>query len=383
MTTASATPGPSRNASPYLYGEEAAAVARVLEAGQYGHTDVTEEFERRIAEFLGVPDAVAVTSGTAALHTALLAAGVGPGHEVVVPSMTFCATVQAILAVGATPRFVDIDPATLCVTDQLVMDAVTNKTRAVMPVLFGGRAVDLSRIRKELAARDIAIVEDAAHAFGSRNGARRVGATGDLTCFSFGPIKNLTCGQGGIVIPRTHAEADTIRRIRMLGVVRPQAERARTTSYEVEGFGLRYQMSGINAAIGLTQLDHFEKTETTRRSLWRAYQRALAALDGVRLVDVDPDRSVPHLCQVLIPNRDEVHVQMKARGIGVGVHYPPNHLQPAFAQWRRVLPATEQAAGEILTLPFHQHLTENDIDQVVTVLCHVLKTVGAASCARS
>ncbi|MFI1767542.1 DegT/DnrJ/EryC1/StrS family aminotransferase [Streptomyces sp. NPDC020800] len=382
MTT-TATPDTRRNASPYLYGEEAAAVARVLEAGQYGHTDVTEEFERRIAEFLGVRDVVAVMSGTAALHTALLAAEVGSGHEVVVPSMTFCATIQAILAVGATPVFVDVDPATLCVTDQLVMDAVSDSTRAVIPVLFGGRAIDFSRVRKKLAARQIAIVEDAAHAFGSRNGARRVGATGDLTCFSFGPIKNLTCGQGGIVVPRSFAEASMIRRLRMLGVAQSQTERAHTTSYSVEGFGLRYQMSGINAAIGLAQLDHFDKVETTRRRLWHAYRRALVGLDGVTLVDVDPDRSVPHLCQVLIPHRDEVHAHMKARGIGVGVHYPPNHLQPAFTEWRRELPATEQVGAQVLTLPFHQHLTEADVGQVVTVLGQSLKTVGAASCARS
>ncbi|WP_256640540.1 DegT/DnrJ/EryC1/StrS family aminotransferase [Streptomyces murinus] len=371
-------PGAQRNASPYLHGREAAAVACVLESGQYGHTEVTEEFERRVAEFLGVRDAVAVMSGTAALHTALLTAGIRPGHEVVVPAMTFCATVQAILAVGATPVFADIDPATLCVTDQLVMDAVTANTAAVMPVLFGGRAVDLTPIRKDLDARRIAVIEDAAHAFGSRNGARRVGATGDLTCFSFGPIKNLTCGQGGILIPRTEAEADMIRSIRMLGVVQSQAERGRTTNYRVEGFGLRYQMSGINAAIGLAQLDHFEEAETTRRNLWLAYRRSLAGLDGVQLIDVDPDRSVPHLCQVLVAHRDEVHEQMTARGIGVGVHYPPNHLQPAFARWRRDLPATERVGLEVLTLPFHQHLTEKDIDQVVAVLGQALKTVGAS-----
>ncbi|MFF5663479.1 DegT/DnrJ/EryC1/StrS family aminotransferase [Streptomyces griseofuscus] len=384
MTTHTSSPSPDagRNASPYLYGEEAAAVAEVLQRGQYGHTDVTERFEQKVAEFLGVRDAIAVMSGTAALHTALLASGVGPGHEVVVPSLTFCASVQAILATGATPVFTDVDPATLCVTDHLVMEAVTDRTRAVMPVLFGGRAVNLSGVRKELAGRGIAIVEDAAHAFGSHNGARRVGATGDLTCFSFGPIKNLTCGQGGVVIPRSLPEAATLRRLRMLGVDQSQAERGQTTSYGVEGFGLRYQMSGINATIGLVQLDHFDKAETTRRILWRAYRRALAALDGVRLVDVDVDRSVPHLCQILIPNRDEVHKQMKARGVGVGVHYPPNHLQPAFAQWRRDLPATEQVGREVLTLPFHQHLSENDIDQVVTVLGQALKTAGAASCAR-
>ncbi len=210
--TNSSRPDARRNASPYLYGEEAEAVARVPESGQYGHGAVTEEFERRVADFLGIPDAVAVASGTAALHLALIVAGVGPGDEVIVPSMTFCATVQAILAVGATPRFVDIELGTLCVNDQLVMEAVSDATAAVIPVLFGGRAVGLAAVQGELDERGIAVIEDAAHAFGSRNGPRRVGAGRALTCFSFGPIKNLTCGQGGMVIPRTPEEADTVRR---------------------------------------------------------------------------------------------------------------------------------------------------------------------------
>ncbi|KPI32872.1 DegT/DnrJ/EryC1/StrS aminotransferase [Actinobacteria bacterium OV450] len=378
--SASARPDARRNASPYLYGREAAAVARVLEGGQYGHSGVTEEFERRIAAFLGVPEAVAVASGTAALHTALLAAGVGSGQEVIVPSMTFCATVQAILAVGATPRFVDIDPATLCVTGQLLLEAVTDKTAAVLPVLFGGRPIDLHAVRAELDGHGIAVIEDAAHAFGSRHGTH-VGAHGALTCFSFGPIKNLTCGQGGMVIPRTPAEADTIRRIRLLGVVQSQGERANITSYRVNGFGLRYQLSSINAAIGLVQLDGFQAAEDTRRHLWRTYRDALAPLDGTTLVDVDVDHAVPHLCQVRVPNRDKVFAHLRRRDIGVGVHYPPNHTQPAFAAWHRSLPATEQAGEEILSLPFHQHLTETDIDRVVTSLAQTLKSVGGTRCA--
>ncbi|MFI2078477.1 DegT/DnrJ/EryC1/StrS family aminotransferase [Streptomyces triculaminicus] len=377
--TASSRPDARRNASPYLYGQEAAAVARVLESGQYGHTDVTEEFERRVAGFLGVPDAVAVASGTAALHAALLAAGVGPGSEVIVPSMTFCATVQAILAVGATPRFADIDPETQCVRDQLVMEAVSDTTAAVIPVLFGGRAVDLTPVKEKLAEREITVIEDAAHAFGSRNGTRRVGATGAvMTCFSFGPIKNLTCGQGGMVIPRTSEEAETIRRLRLLGVAQSQSARANTTTYRVDSFGLRYQLSGINAAIGLAQLDHFNTTEHTRRRMWRTYQQALAPLDDATLVDVDADHAVPHLCQVRVPHRDRVFAALRAQGIGVGVHYPPNHLQPAFAAWHRPLPATEQAGAEILSLPFHQHLTETDIDLVVSALAQALEPTGAA-----
>lgn len=380
--TVSSRPDATRNACPHLYGDEVAAVARVLESGQYGHTDVTEEFERRIAAFLGVPDAVAVASGTAALHSALLAAGVGPGGEVVVPSMTFCATIQAIRAVGATPRFVDIDPATLCVTDRLIMDAIGTATAAVIPVLFGGRAVDLSAVQDELDARGIAVVEDAAHAFGSRLGTRRVGTTGALTCFSFGPIKNLTCGQGGMVVPRSPQEADTLRRLRLLGVVQSRNERANTTTYRVNGFGLRYQLSGINAAIGLAQLEHFDTTEHTRRSLWRTYRDALSLLGGVRLVDVDADHAVPHLCQIRVSHRDRVFAELRSRNIAVAVHYPPNHLQPAFTPWRRSLPATEQAGTEILSLPFHQRLTETDIDHVVTALAAALESAaGGSSCA--
>jgi perosamine synthetase len=308
----------------------------------------------------------------------LIAAEVGRGDEVIVPSMTFCATVQAVLAVGATPVFVDVDPATLCVNDQLVMDAVSDATAAVIPVLFGGRAVDLATVQGELDGRGVAVIEDAAHAFGSRNGPRRVGATGALTCFSFGPIKNLTCGQGGMVIPRTPEEADTIRRLRLLGVVQSQNERANIPTYRVDGFGLRYQLSSINAAIGLAQLDRFTTTEDTRRRLWHTYQEALAPLDGVTLVDVAVDHAVPHLCQVRVPHRDQVFADLRARDIGVGVHYPPNHLQPAFAAWRRPLPATEQAGEEILSLPFHQHLTEQHIEHVASALQQVLNSAGGS-----
>lgn len=379
LVIGSRRPDIRRTASPYLYGEEATAVARVLDSGQYGHSDVTEEFERRIADFLGAAEAVAVSSGTAALHLALLVADVGPGDEVLIPSMTFCATVQAVLATGATPVFIDVDPATMCVTSAHVRSSITEKTAAVIPVLFGGRAVDLSPVRKELHERGIVVVEDAAHAFGSRIGDRRVGSIGDLTCFSFGPIKNLTCGQGGMVIPRTPGETETLRRLRLLGVVQSQSERANITAYQVSSFGLRYQLSGINAAIGLAQLDRFSATEHSRRSLWLAYQRALDKVPGVTLIDVDPGHSVPHLCQVRVSNRDQVFAYLRSQGVGVGVHYPPNHLQPAFRPWRRHLPATEQVASEILTLPFHQHLTDADVDQVASMLALALDDVDATA----
>jgi perosamine synthetase len=292
--------------------------------------------------------------------------------------MTFCATIQAILAVGATPRFVDIEPDTMCVNGELVMEAVNDATAAVIPVLFGGRPVDLTAVHGELEERGVVVIEDAAHAFGSRSGTRRVGTSGTLTCFSFGPIKNLTCGQGGMVIPRMPEEAETIRRLRLLGVVQSQSERANVTTYRVGGFGLRYQLSSINAAIGLAQLDRFTATEHIRRRLWRTYWEALAPLAGVTLVDVDVEQAVPHLCQVRVPHRDRVFADLRGRDIGVGIHYPPNHLQPAFAAWHRTLPATEQAGEQILSLPFHQHLTDTHIEHVVSALGQALESAGGS-----
>jgi dTDP-4-amino-4,6-dideoxygalactose transaminase len=372
-----AVPDVGRNASPYLYGPEDEAVLAALHTGQYGHTEITERFEAQVAEFLGVSDAVAVASGTAALHIALLAAGLGPAHEVIVPSMTFCATIQAIRACGARPVFIEINPDTLCIEPVEVLAAITPATRAVMPVLYGGRAVDLTAIHHVLAERGILIIEDAAHAFGSHCGNRRVGATGALTCFSFGPIKNLTCTQGGMIIPADPQQASAARRLRGLGITQSAAQRAASTSYTVDDFGMRAQMPALNAAIGTVQLAHFTTAEATRKQLWRTYQAALTDVEGATLIDVDVEHSVPSLCAVRVPARDQVFHLLRERGVGVGVHYPPNHLQPAFARWHRSLPVTETIGQQIMTLPFHQHLTDRDIQHVVTQLERALATVRA------
>ncbi|MEU8349123.1 DegT/DnrJ/EryC1/StrS family aminotransferase [Streptomyces sp. NPDC048845] len=368
------SPGIARNARPYLYGGEEAALAEALHAGQYNHGELTEEFEQRVAAFLGVPETVAVASGTAAIHVALLAAGVGPGHEVVVPSFTFCATVQAILATGARPRFVEVNPGTGCVESDEVLAALTPQTRAILPVLYGGRPVDLTETRPALDEDGVTIVEDAAHAFGSRQGTRRVGATGVLTCFSFGPVKNLTCGLGGMIVPRTPLEADTCRRLRGLGIVESAAHRAESTTYTVDGFGMRVQMSPLNAAIGLVQLRHLGETKTRRRELWRAYAAALDGIDGLALVDADVERTLPPMFAVRVfdGRRDQVFRTLRQHGIGVGVHYPPNHTQPAFSEWHRPLPVTEHLGQEIMTLPFHQNLTPADATHVACELDRAL-----------
>jgi perosamine synthetase len=366
--------GPARNAAPFLHGPEAGAVLRVLHTGQYGHGEESEQFEAELAAFLGVDDVVSVASGTAALHIALVAAGIGPGDEVIVPSFTFCATIQAIRACGAIPRFIEIDPATLCIQAQDVLAAITPASRAVMPVLYGGRAVDLTGIAADLASRGITVIEDAAHAFGSYCGTRKVGSTGVLTCFSFDPIKNLTCGEGGAVVPRDPGEAARVRQLRSLGLTQTRAQRDQAVSYTVAGYGMRAHLPAINAAIGRVQLARFPAVEARRRHLWNAYRQALDGTSGITLTDVDPEHSVPFNCVVLIATgRDQVHADLRARGIGAGVHYPPNHLQAAFAAWHRPLPRTELAARQVLSLPFHPGLDGADIDHVTTGLKAILR----------
>jgi dTDP-4-amino-4,6-dideoxygalactose transaminase len=377
MTAAAAHAGASRGARPFLHGPERDAVTEVLLSGQYGHGPVTEAFEREVAAFLGVPDVVAVASGTAALHIGLLAAGIGPGDEVAVPSLTFCASIQAIRAAGARPRFTEVSPDTLCVRARDVLEALTPATRAIMPVLYGGRAVDLAAIQGTLDARGIVVIEDASHAFGSCSGSRRVGSTGALTCFSYDPIKNLTCGEGGAIVPRNQHEASAARRLRTLGIAQPAAQRSLATSYGVESFGLRAHLSSINAAIGRIQLRNFAAVEARRKELWRAYETRLRKLDSVALVDIDVDRTVPFNCVVrVLRARDAVFHHLRRLGIGVGVHYPPNHLQAAFAPWHRNLPVTEALGQQILSLPFHPGMDDGDVDFVVSALGQALRSAA-------
>ncbi|WP_410595486.1 DegT/DnrJ/EryC1/StrS family aminotransferase [Amycolatopsis sp. lyj-23] len=380
MSTVTSPSGPAANARPFLHGPELAAIGRALQAGQYGHGPETDAFELELAAYLGVDDVVTVATGTAALHLALLAADVGPADEVIVPSLTFCACIQAILATGARPRFVEVDPRTLCVTAEHIRAALTSATRAVMPVLYGGRAVDLSPIRDQLADREIAVVEDAAHAFGSVNGDRFVGATDDLTCFSFDAIKALTCGDGGAIVPRDPAEAGRLRRARLLGMTAVWEERVRTVSYQVSVPGFRYHLSTLHAAIGRVQLTNFDKVAARRKHLWRRYAAATIDIPDVVVVDLDVANTVPFNCVVRIAARvrDAVHARLHAAGIQAGVHYPPNHLQPGFARWSCALPATEAVAAEILSLPFHPDLTEDDVALVTAELTAAVAAETAA-----
>ena len=361
---------------PAIGERELAAVGRVFESRWLGPGAATQAFEDALRDRLGVPHVVAVGSGTAALHLALEALDLPAGSAVLVPSLTFVASVQAILAARLTPLFCDVDVGTL----QLDLDDCAVRLRrarheggvvgAIMPVHFGGASCDISRLAALAEEHDLAIVEDAAHAFGSVHGGRALGTVGVAGCYSFDPIKNITCGEGGAIATASDTIAERLRAARTLGISSDGWSRhtgAASWSYTVESQGWRAHMPDMNAAIGLTQLARLPQFLERRQAIVSHYDRALAQVGGLTPVT----RPNPDVCpftytvRVHEGRRDGLMAWLRGRGIGTLVEYIPNHLQPAFAAFRTSLPGSEHVFTEILSLPLYPELSDEDVDLVV------------------
>ncbi len=367
---------------PYLGPEELQAVERVFESRWLGLGAFTQAFERQLETFLGVPHAIAVSSGTAALHIALDILGLQPGDEVLVPTLTFVATVQAVIMTGAMPVFCDVDAKTFNLDVRDAAARITPRTKAIIPVHYGGTACDMDAIDRLAAEARIKVVEDAAHAFGSTYKGQKIGALGHLTCFSFDPIKNITCGEGGAVVTNDQDLADQAASRRVLGINKDAWSRLTTPcpwSYEVAGPGFRYHMSNINAAIGLEQLKRFEAFQERRRAIARRYDEAFAEIPGLLLREQHLQETCPffYVVRVVDGRRDALMDHLKECGILTGVHYIPNHLHRAFAPLRTTsLPVAERLIQEILTLPLFYEMTD---EQVGLVIAAVRRFFAAAS----
>jgi perosamine synthetase len=348
---------------------ELAAVAEVFETRWLGMGEATSRFEERLRERLGVPHVLGVATGTAALHLALEAIGAPPGHEAIVPSLTFVATVQAVVAAGLRPVFCEVRADTLTLDVEDAERLVTPRTAAIVPVHYGGVSCDMPGLIDLARRRGVRLVEDAAHAFGSADEGWPVGTRGDIGCFSFDPIKNITCGEGGAVATRDETLALRVRRRRNLGIDRDGWARQRSGGgdYEVSGPGYRYHMSNVNAAIGLAQLERADEFRARRQAVVRAYDAALAGLDGLAPVTRPAAAVFPftYVVRVAGGRRDALLSHLRARGIGAAIEYIPNHLQPAFAAFRRPMPVTERLFAEILSLPLHAELTAGEVARVV------------------
>ncbi len=356
--------------------QEAAAVRRVIvEDGYLGMGAEVKAFEAELAAFLGVPEAAVtcVNTGTAALHLAVQAT-VAPGEEVLVQSLTFVATFQAISAAGAVPVACEVRPETLTIDLDDAERRLTVRTRAIMPVHYGSNPANLDAVYVFARRHGLRVVEDAAHAFGCTYHGRKVGSFGDVACFSFDGIKNITSGEGGAVVTSDPAVASWIKDARLLAVDRDTDQRyagRRSWDFDVKHQGYRYHMSNLFAAIGRVQLRRFaEEFAPNRVSLARHYRDRLRATPGVVLLEMDPGPVVPHIFTVRIlgGRRDAARAALEEENIETGIHYKPNHLLSFYGGGKVSLPVTERVYRELLTLPLHPGLTDADVDRICDIV---------------
>ncbi|MGI9591752.1 MAG: DegT/DnrJ/EryC1/StrS family aminotransferase [Myxococcota bacterium] len=355
-------PAPIQLQRPYLGEAELAAVREVFESGYLGMGPVAARFERRVAGLLGASHVVAVNTGTSALHLALEALELPEGSEVIVPSLTYVATIQAILAARLVPVFCEAREQDLNLDVDDATARITPRTGAILPVHYAGVPCAMDRLMALAAERGLRIVEDAAHAFGSSSKGQPVGRLGDVTCFSFDPIKNVTCGEGGAVVTEDQAVAERVRRLRVLGID--------PATRQVGGPGWRCHLPDVNAAIGLAQLDRMSEHAARKREIAARYDAALAGLPGIALLEHDLSETFPffYVIRVLDGRRQELVAHLSERGIGSGVHYPANHLQPVFERSDLRLPRTERLCEEILTIPLYVGLSDAELARVIEAL---------------
>jgi dTDP-4-amino-4,6-dideoxygalactose transaminase len=371
---------------PTIDDETIAGVAEVLRSGWITSGPQVKAFEARLSELFGGRPVRAFNSGTCTMEIALRIAGVGPGHEVITTPLSWVATSNVILEVGARPVFVDIDPVTRNLDLGRIEAAITPATRAIIPVDLAGQPVDRDRLYAIAKKHNLRVVEDAAQSIGATWHGRRIGSFGDFVSFSFHPNKNITSIEGGCLVLTSDAEAKLAEQYRLQGVVRSGVD-----GMEVEVVGGKFNLTDVAARVGLGQLPHLDTFNAQRRELARIYFELFAApagqFPGLRLPPADFVHSNWHMFQVILPEerlairRAEVMTALQAAGIGNQVHYPAIHL---FAVYRRLgwkpgdFPHAEYAGRNILTLPLFPGMTRADVERVVRELIAILRAGAKA-----
>ena len=358
------------------------AVVRVLRSDWLTTGPKVAEFEKAVAGFCGARHAVAVSSGTAALHAAMHAVGVGPGDEVIVPAMTFAATANCVVYQGGRPVFVDVDPETLLINAENIKAKITPATKAIIAVDYAGQPCDYGALREIAQKNKLFLVADACHSLGGKYKGEQVGSLADLTVFSFHPVKHITTGEGGMVVTDSSKFAEKISRFRNHGIATDhrQRELAGTWHYEMSELGYNYRLSDIHCALGESQLAKLPQWLEIRRTLAGRYNKLFTGLKNVSPLKVSRDVShAYHLYVVKLADhvdRRQIFQKLRDRGIGVNVHYLPVHLHPfyqeKFGYGLGLCPAAEAAYEKILSLPLHQGMSFGDVDRVVKELSELL-----------
>jgi perosamine synthetase len=354
------------------------AVLEVLRSDWLTTGPQVAAFEQDFAAFVGTRQAVAVSSGTAALHAAMHAAGIGPGDEVIVPALTFVATANAVVFQGGTPVFADVDPWTLLISPEEVEKKITPRTRAVVTVDYAGQPCDYDVLQDMAQKHGLLLIDDACHALGAEYKGKKLGGLADLTVFSFHPAKHITTGEGGMIVTDSPEFADRMRRFRNHGITADLQQRARqgTWYYEMADLGYNYRLTDFQCALGRSQLRKLPGWVERRREIARTYDAAFAGMPTVRPLTVRPDvYHAYHLYVIrldlkrLSASRDEIFRALRAEGIGVNVHYLPVPLHPFYQKTFDTrpdqCPEAFAAANDILSLPMFPRMTDRDAEEVI------------------
>ncbi len=372
--------------APVIGEEEIAEVVATLRSGWIGTGPRAARFEQDFADYKGAPRAVALSSCTAGLELSLRAAGIGQGDEVITTALTFCATVNAIAHVGATPVLADVDPATLNVDPAAIAERITGRTRAIVPVHFGGRPCEMDEILAIARRRELVVVEDCAHAIESKYRGRPLGTLGDFGAFSFYVTKNVTTGEGGMVIARDPEALERIKVSALHGMSKDAWKRFGDTGYRhytVTDVGFKYNMTDIQAALGIHQLARVEQNWQLRVGVWQRYTEALRELP-IELPAACPDdmRHAHHLYTILIDSksagisRDDFLGEMTALNIGVGVHYLslPEHpfYQDRYGWAPEDYPHAMRIGRQTVSIPLSAGLSDGDVEDVIDAVRRTL-----------
>ena len=370
---------------PNIGEEEIAEVVDTLRSGWIGTGPKVGIFEDAFKQYIGADFAIAVSSCTAALHLAMLVSGVEEGDEVITSPMTFCATANAIVHTGAKPVFVDVDRNTMNLNPQLLEDAITPQTKAIVPVHFAGRPCDMDAINEISTKHNLVVIEDAAHALESSIGTRKIGTLSDATCFSFYVTKSLVTAEGGMITTNNEEWVDSLKMYALHGMDRDAWKRYSDQGfkhYSVEFPGFKYNMTDIQASIGLHQIKRVESHLKARIEQWKVYDEAFAELTFTKpCIPKFEDTHARHLYTILIDekrdgmSRDQFQSTLHSLNIGTGIHYTAVHLHPYYAKkWgyrRGDFPEAEYISDRTLSLPLGGHLNLGGLSDVVEAVLDI------------
>ena len=353
--------------------KEITAVSKVLKKEYLGMGHEVNIFEKKLEKFLR-NKCVCVSSGTAALHLACQSLGLSKGDEVLVQSITYIASFQAISATGAKPVACEVDPLTLTIDINDLLRKINSKTKAIMPVHYAGNAGELDKIYSIAKKYKLRVIEDAAHAFGSYYKKHKIGHKGDIVCFSFDGIKNITSGEGGCIVSQDEKVISYVKDARLLGVHNDSAKRYKNSrSWEPNVFnqGWRYHMSNIMAAIGIEQLKKFPTALKKRQSFAKIYSKKLNNNSNLSILPSNYNLVVPHIYPVIFKNkklRNKYKKKLEKNNVQTGIHYKPNHQLKFYKDKKIQLPLSDNLYEKILTLPLHLGLTINQINFICSLL---------------